>query len=149
MMTILHVTCSPRGQDSESDRLSRKIIGFLRAREPAARLVHRELGGGAIPHIDGRYATALGATQPSPAELFALGSMALSDELIGEMESADVVVIATPMHNFTVPSALKAWIDHVVRVRRTFDVTIEGKVALLRDRPIFVAVSSGGSFSSE
>ncbi len=53
------------------------------------------------------------------------------------------------MHNFTVPSALKAWIDHVVRARRTFNVTKEGKVGRLRDRPVFVAVSSGGRFSGE
>jgi FMN-dependent NADH-azoreductase len=53
------------------------------------------------------------------------------------------------MHNFTVPSALKAWIDHVVRVRRTFDVTRGGKAGMLRDRPVFVAVSSGGRYSGE
>jgi FMN-dependent NADH-azoreductase len=49
------------------------------------------------------------------------------------------------MHNFTVPSALKAWIDHIVRVRRTFDATQEGKQGRLCDRRIFVAVSSGGN----
>jgi FMN-dependent NADH-azoreductase len=65
------------------------------------------------------------------------------------MESSDFVVIGTPMHNFTVPSTLKAWIDHVVRARRTFNVTKEGKVGRLRDRPVFVAVSSGGRFSGE
>ena len=75
--------------------------------------------------------------------------MSRSEELIQELESSDLVVIGTPMHNFTVPSALKAWIDHVVRVRRTFNVTPEGKVGTLRDRPVFVAVSSGGRFSGE
>jgi FMN-dependent NADH-azoreductase len=53
------------------------------------------------------------------------------------------------MHNFTVPSVLKAWIDHIVRIRRTFNVTRDGKVGALRDRPVFVAVSSGGRFSGE
>ncbi len=75
--------------------------------------------------------------------------MSRSEELIQELESADFVVIATPMHNFTVPAALKAWIDHVVRVRRTFDVTAQGKLGALRDRPVFVAVSSGGRFSGD
>ena len=75
--------------------------------------------------------------------------MSQSEELIQELESSDFVVIGTPMHNFTVPSALKAWIDHVVRVRRTFNVTAEGKVGALRDRPVFVAVSSGGRYSGE
>jgi FMN-dependent NADH-azoreductase len=149
MMKILHVTCSPRGQASESYKLSQKIIGFLLRREPSAILVDRVIGGGATPHIDESYATALGATQKSPAEISPRGSMSRSEELIGELESSDVLVIATPMHNFTVPSALKAWIDHIVRIRRTFNVTPDGKVATLRDRPVFVAVSSGGRFSGE
>ena len=53
------------------------------------------------------------------------------------------------MHNYTVPSALKLWIDHIARVRRTFNVGPEGKTALLRDRQVFVAVASGGRFSGE
>ncbi len=59
------------------------------------------------------------------------------------------MVIGTPMHNMTAPAALKAWIDHVVRARRTFDVTPAGKVGLLDDRPVFVAVASGGRFTGE
>ncbi len=146
-MKILHVVCSPRGQASESTRLSQKIIGFLRKREPAAIVMNRVIGGGAIPHIDESYATALGATQKSSAENSPQGSMSRSEELIAELERADVVVISTPMHNFTVPSALKAWIDHIVRVRRTFNATREGYVGTLRDRPVFIAVSSGGRYS--
>jgi FMN-dependent NADH-azoreductase len=53
------------------------------------------------------------------------------------------------MHNLSVPSALKAWIDHVVRARRTFHMSREGKVGTLRDRPVFIGVSSGGRFSGE
>jgi FMN-dependent NADH-azoreductase len=75
--------------------------------------------------------------------------MATSEALVRELEAADIVVIGTPMHNMAVPAALKAWIDHVVRARRTFDVTPAGKVGLLRDRPVFVAVASGGKFSGE
>jgi FMN-dependent NADH-azoreductase len=149
MIKILHVSCSPRGQASESYRIARKIIGFLLRKEPAAILVNRVIGGGAISHIDDSYATALGATERSAAELFPRGSMSQSEELIQELESSDFVVIGTPMHNFTVPSVLKAWIDHIVRVRRTFNVTPDGKAGALRDRPVFVAVSSGGRFSGE
>src|SRR3569833_615979 len=145
-MNILHVSCSTRGQASESDRVAQQIIGFLLKRDPAAILVSRVIGGGAISHIDGSYATALGSTQPSDAETFPRGSMSVSDELIQELASADVLVIGTPMHNFTVSSSLKAWIDHVVRVRRTFNITPQGYAGTLRDRPVFVAVSSGGRF---
>ena len=146
-MKILHLDCSPRGQASESYRVAQQIIGFLQEREPAAVLVRRAVGAGAISHIDASYATALGARERSSAELSPSGSMSRSEELIVELESSDVVVIGTPMHNFTVPSALKAWIDHVVRVRRTFNITAEGYVGTLRDRPVFIAVSSGGRYS--
>ena len=148
-MKILHISCSPRGQFSESYRLSRKIIEFLRVKEPSAVLTNRVIGGGAIAHIDASYASALGATESSFAEAFPMGSMSRSEELIQELECSDYLVIGTPMHNFTVPSALKAWIDHVVRVRRTFNSTKEGYVGRLRDRPVFVAVSSGGKYSAE
>ena len=63
MIKILHVSCSPRGQVSESYRIARKIIGFLLRKEPTAILVNRVIGGGAISHIDDSYATALGATE--------------------------------------------------------------------------------------
>jgi FMN-dependent NADH-azoreductase len=69
--------------------------------------------------------------------------------LIRELERADVLVISTPMHNLSVPSALKAWIDHVVRARRTFNISEQGKTAGLRDRPVFIAVASGGIFSGD
>jgi FMN-dependent NADH-azoreductase len=146
MMQILHISCSPRGQAAESYRLSQKIIGFLLQKEPAATLVNRMIGGRALPHVDGNYAL---AQHSATAEISQEGSIATSEELIQELESANVVVIGTPMHNLSVPSALKAWIDHVVRARRTFTMTREGKVGTLRDRPVFVAVSSGGRFSGE
>jgi FMN-dependent NADH-azoreductase len=145
MRKILHVSCSPRGQASESYRLSQRIIGFLLRSEPTAIVVNRVIGGRAISHVDENYAI----SQQSSADISQEGSMAQSEELIRELESADFVVIGTPMHNFTVPSALKAWIDHVVRARRTFNVTTAGKVGTLRDRPVFVAISSGGRFSGE
>ncbi len=131
---------------SESTRLSRHIVEHLRDAHPAASLIEREIGGGALSHIDANYAQ----VQHSAASLVVqAGSTACSDELIEELEASDILVLATPMHNLTVPSALKAWIDHVVRARRTFEVTAKGKIGTLRDRPVFVAVASGGRFSGE
>jgi FMN-dependent NADH-azoreductase len=145
-MEILHISCSPRGEASESYRLSRKIIEFLLNKAPEAQLTDRVIGGGALPHIDANYAL---GQHSATAEIFQHGSVAQSEELIRELENADVVVIGTPMHNLSIPSALKAWIDHVVRARRTFNVTAAGKVGTLRDRPVFIAVASGGRYSGE
>lgn len=145
-MKILHVSCSPRGQASESDRLARKIIEWLLKSEPTATRTHRALGNADLLHIDANYAL---AQHSSTAQIGCEGSIARSEELIQELESTDVLVIGTPMHNLSVPSALKAWIDHVVRARRTFNVGAQGKVGTLHDRPVFVAVASGGRYSGE
>jgi len=145
LMKILHVSCSPRGDAAESYRLSSRIVELLRQREPTAVITNRVIGDGTIPHVDMNYAI----SQASLYDVSQEGSMALSDVLVQELENADVVVIGTPMHNLTVPSALKAWLDHVVRARRTFDITAAGKVGTLRDRPVYIAVASGGRFSGE
>jgi FMN-dependent NADH-azoreductase len=118
---------------------------LLLQKEPTATLVNRVIGDGSIAHIDESYAI----SQASLADVSPNGSMAISEDLVRELENSDFLVIGTPMHNLTVPSALKAWIDHVVRARRTFRMTSAGKVGTLRDRPVFVAVASGGRFSGE
>src|ERR1700709_288058 len=109
-MNILHVSCSPRGQLAESFKLSQKIISYLLANDPAATVVNRVIGGGALSHVD---ATDAVAQHWAAAEISQEGSIATSDALIQELERADVVVIGTPMHNLSIPSSLKAWIDHV------------------------------------
>lgn len=144
-MKILHVSCSPRGQASESYRLARRVIDTLLGSNPGAALVTRDLAANAIPSVDADYAM----SQQSSVDVSDKGSAALSAELIQELERADVVVIGTPVHNFTVPSALKAWVDHIVRVRLTFDISPGGKIPLLRNRPVFVAVAAGGRYSGD
>ena len=142
-MNILHLSCSPRGQAAESYRLARTIVDCLLKDEPEAIVVDRSLGEGGISHVDGNYAM---AQHDAAAQTNQVGTVSRSEVLIRELEDSDVLVIGTPMHNLSVPSALKAWIDHVVRARRTFDVTSAGKVGLLSDRPVFIAIASGGVF---
>lgn len=142
MLKLLHITCSPNGHAAESHRLGRRIIDTL-ARDAPAAVLERDVGNGSLGHIDADYARA----QSSAAEPMPQGAAARSDLLIGELEAADLVVLSTPMHNLMVPSGLKAWIDHVVRARRTFALSPQGKQPLLRDRPVYIAIASGGVFS--
>jgi FMN-dependent NADH-azoreductase len=146
-MNILHIDCSPR-PDSHSRQLSAAIVKRLVAAAPAASISRRDLGVEPLPHAAPDYAAALSspAAMAAPA---ARGAMELSEKLIQEVEAADVIVIGTPMNNFTVPSVLKAWIDQILRVGRTIMPTPAGKVGMLRDRPVFVGIASGGVFSGE
>ena len=145
-MNILHLSFSARGEHSESLALSRKVVSHLLAVRAGADVTERMLGMEPLPHIDAHYSLAQhSAADPTQQG----GSMARSDEAIAQLEQADVVVIGTPMHNLSVPSALKAWLDHVVRARHTFTMTAQGKVGTLRDRPVLIAIASGGRFSGE
>jgi FMN-dependent NADH-azoreductase len=72
-----------------------------------------------------------------------------ADELIAEVEAADAIVIAAPMYNFSIPSTLKAWIDHIARAGRTFRYTESGPQGLLTGKKVFVVTGRGGVFSGE
>ncbi|MDX8534540.1 NAD(P)H-dependent oxidoreductase [Mesorhizobium sp. VK25A] len=145
-MNILHIDVSPR-QESHSRQLSKAIVEKLLEVAPEASITRRDLGTEPLPHTVALYAGALA----SPATLAAppKGALDVSEALIREVEAADVIVIGTPMYNFTVPSALKAWIDQILRVGRTMKSTPAGKVGMLRDRPVFIGVASGGVFTGD
>jgi FMN-dependent NADH-azoreductase len=143
-MHILHIDSSPR-RESHSRDLSAAIVEKLREIAPGASISRRDLGFEPLPQTVADYAAALA----SPATLAAppKGSLDVSEALIQEVEAADVIVIGTPMHNYTIPSVLKAWIDQILRVERTIKSTPAGKVGMLRDRPAFIGVASGGIFT--
>ncbi|MFT9366874.1 MAG: NAD(P)H-dependent oxidoreductase [Gluconobacter sp.] len=139
-MQILHIDCSPR-PDGQSRLVSAGIVARLSPLWPGATVVMRDISTLSPPDAD--YATLL-TSPPQNSGSTVQGSTALSDILIREIETADVLVVGTPVHNFTVPAALKSWLDHVARVNRTFTVGPSGKVGLVKDRPVFIGVAAGG-----
>jgi FMN-dependent NADH-azoreductase len=150
MKNILHITASPRGNASFSLNFSQRIVERLRERAPEAVVVRRDFGAIGLAHIDETYGHTLAGSWPQRPDAYERpGSLAQSERLICELEAADAVVIGTPMHNYTVPSVLKAWIDHVLRAHRSFGFSAGGKVGLLADRPVYIAVASGGGYTRE
>lgn len=145
-MNILHIDCSPR-PESYSRRLSAAIVEKILELAPGAGINRRDFAAAPLPHAAPDYATTLS----SPATLAAplKGALDLSEVLIREVEAADAIVIGTPMHNLTVPSVLKAWIDQILRAGRTFRSTPAGKMGLLPDRPVFIGIASGGVFTGD
>jgi FMN-dependent NADH-azoreductase len=76
--------------------------------------------------------------------------LSVSDTLIDELEAADTIVIAVPMHNFGVSAQLKTWIDQIVRVGRTFSYSAQGPQGLLAEnKRVVVVVARGGAYSGE
>lgn len=145
-MKILHIDCSPR-PDSHSRGISSAIVARLMEIAPDATVIRRDLGMAPLPPATADYATTLSSPMTLAAPV--PGSLDLSEELIHEVEAANVVVIGTPMHNLTVPAVLKAWIDQIMRAGRTFRGTPAGKVGMIEDRPVFVGIASGGTFAGE
>lgn len=144
MNHALLINASPHGQISHANQLALEAVAALRQRCPQLELVERDLGASPLPPLGRGYAHALTKVTPFDAPEFEL-----SEALIGELERSDILLIATPMHNFTLPAALKLWVDYVLRIHRTFSSSAEGKVGLLRDRPVYVVVGSGGVHQGE
>jgi FMN-dependent NADH-azoreductase len=145
MATLLHVAASARGAASISRRVAGDLIDALSRDDPALGVVVRDLAAEPPPRPDAAFAAAslMAEAERGDAERRALMR---SEGLIAELESSDIVVVSTPMHNFAAPSALKAWVDYVVRPGRTFRALPTGKVGLLADRPILAIVACGGRF---
>jgi FMN-dependent NADH-azoreductase len=142
MTTILHLRCSPRGAEAFSSRMAEEVVARLRQHHPGAEIIFRDLSAQPPPLVDAGFSAAiLGPPGEVPPALV------VSEVMIQELEAADVLVIATPMHNYCVPAVLKAWVDQIVRIHRTFASTPGGKVGKLRDRPVWLVVASGGWFT--
>ena len=71
-----------------------------------------------------------------------------SDQAIAEIQDADIIVIGVPFYNFGIPSALKAWVDHITRVNVTFRYSEAGIEGLIKDKVVYLALASGGIYSS-
>ena len=143
-MQILSVQSSSRdAAQSVSRQLSERLIERLAAGESDARVVRREASDG-VPVVSTAWTA--GAYIPegdrTPEQREALN---ISDELVAELEAADVIVIGAPVYNFGIPGALKLWIDQVCRAGVTFRYGENGPVGLLEGKRAFVVVSSGGT----
>ncbi len=146
MKNILFIQSSPRGAESYSQRVARSIVTDLEQDNPGAKVVVRDLAQNPPPHVGQAFVGGIYSApeQRTPEQASAV---AVSDALIEEVAAADILVLSVPMHNFGLPSALKAWIDHVVRAGRTFAYTSRGPEGLLRNKSAILVLARGGVYS--
>ncbi|KVH53737.1 NAD(P)H dehydrogenase [Burkholderia sp. MSMB1072] len=146
---LLLLDCSPRTDNSTSRYFTEHLLPALTARTGGnIQVTRRKIGTEPLPPLTAEYAESLLLPATEAREQYG-AALAVSDQLIQELDAADILWISTPVHNFTVPAALKTWIDLVVRRDVTFAATEKGKVGLLRDRPTYIAVTSGGAMFHE
>ena len=146
MSRVLVIESSARQQGSVSRELTQQFIANWQAAHPSDRIQVRDLAAEPVPHLD---ATLLGgwmtpSEQQSEAEKDAL---ARSNQLTDELLAADVLVLAAPMYNFSIPSTLKAWLDHVLRAGVTFKYSETGPQGLLSGKRAFVLTARGGIYA--
>lgn len=147
-MTLLLVTSSLFGDGSQSGRIAREFVDSWLRSNPGTRVVERNLTPETMPHLS--QATLAAVMTPAEQRSDAQRALAaFADSLIAEVEAADTIVLAAPMYNFTIPTTLKAWLDHIARAGRTFRYTAAGPEGLLKGKKVFVVTGRGGVYSGD
>jgi FMN-dependent NADH-azoreductase len=144
-MKLLHIDSSAR-KHATSRAITTGFVEVWKRAYPHGELIERDLSTGLVPHITDEWVGAMytPADMRSSAQHMELG---LSDELIGELKEADVILIGSPMYNFTISAPLKAWIDMVVRTGETVDFSQRPPKGLLHGKKVIVVTSRGGSYA--
>ncbi len=145
MSNILVVNSSPNPDTSVSRALATQFVEGWLDDLPDTTITYRDVGLDVLPHVDQDMVAAY-FTPPENRTQEQDQALELSDAMVAEVETADVIVIGSPMYNFGITSGLKAWFDHLARVGRTFDYTENGPVGALGGRRVFVVTARGGSY---
>ena len=144
MPVLLHLDSSPL-ENSISRELTREFVKTWKAAHPEGAVIARDLAANPVPPVDAAWIGAAYTPEESrtPGQKRAL---ALSDQLIDDLDRANEFVIGVAMHNFSIPSVLKLWIDQVVRRGRTFAYGEAGPKGLLQGKKATVLSASGGVY---
>lgn len=145
MKKILHIITSPRGETSASRKLGNAIVEKIKAKHPGTVAKERDLTKN-FPHVDELTIS----LRHTPVQLWSPEQKRIasfSEELIAELVEADFIVIDSPMYNYTITSTLKAYFDYTVISGKTFRMTQQGDVGLLKNKKAYIAFSSGYIFS--
>ncbi|MFN3260144.1 MAG: FMN-dependent NADH-azoreductase [Pikeienuella sp.] len=124
MTTILRIDASPRRERSLTRRLADRFIETWLTARPGDRVIARDVGLEPPPAVSEAWIAAA-FTPEAERDGAQRALLALSDTLIDELAAADVILMAAPMHNYGMPAALKAWIDQIVRIDRTFTFDLD------------------------
>jgi FMN-dependent NADH-azoreductase len=146
MPTLLHLDSSPL-DSSISRELTREFVKTWKAAHPDGKVIHRDVAAHPPKPVDAAWIGA-GFTPKDARTPEQTAILAPSEELIAELANADEYVFGVAMHNFSIPSTLKLWIDQVVRAGRTFSYGANGPEGLLKGKKATILVASGGMYET-
>ncbi len=146
MATLLQIDSSPLAS-SVSRELTREFVTNWQIAHPSGQVIVRDLAANPPKPVDQAWIyaahTPANARQPEQRAL-----LAYSEECIAELEQADEYVIGVAMHNFSIPSVVKLWIDQVVRGGRTFAYGADGPKGLLTGKKATILAATGGVYGA-
>jgi FMN-dependent NADH-azoreductase len=145
MNTLVYLRTSLYGEHGASSQLAERFVADWQARNPNGRVIKRDLAADPAPHLTAERFQAF-STAPAERTPEQQAVVDYSDQLIDELRGADTIVLAVPMYNFSVPSTLRAYFDHVARAGVTFRYTSSGPEGLLKGRKTYVFVTRGGVY---
>ena len=147
MPTLLDLDSSPLTETSISRQLTAEYVRNWKIANPDGKVVARDLALTSISPISAAWVGAAYAPEDArtPEQR---GLLSLSDALIAELQEADEYVLGVPMHNFSIPSTLKLWIDQIARVNKTFSYATGSPVGLLTGKKATIVITSGGKYDA-
>ena len=112
-MRLLHIDCTPIGDDAISRRLTKEFVQEWLNKNPRGAVIRRDFAAMDIPAIDAKWIVANytpeGSRSEEQNEL-----LKLSKEFIAELLDTNEYIIGMPMHNWGPPSSFKLWVDQIV-----------------------------------
>jgi FMN-dependent NADH-azoreductase len=147
MKPILLIQASPQGEKSLSRKITGEFLSQYTLRFGKKTVTERDLTKDALPHITGEFVSAM-FVPPESRTPDMVKTLAKGNQLVDELIAHDEIVISTPMYNNTVPSSLKAWIDHIVLPGRTFSFTSNGIKGLLEGKVLYFICATGDTYST-
>jgi FMN-dependent NADH-azoreductase len=147
MPTLLVIESSPHPA-SVSTSLTQKFAAEWQQKNPGGKVVTRNLFSQRVPLISEDWIIA-SFTPRDHRTAEQKKALETSDEYIQELIEADTIVIGAPLHNFSIPAPLKAWIDQIVRPGRTFRYSDAGFQGLLTGKNVIVASARGGEYTGD
>ena len=146
--TLLKIQASLFQSGGQSSQLTNQIAENWLATNPGAEVITRDLAAELVPHLTlDRFQAFISDPAERSSEQKAV--VDFSDALIDEIRRADVLVLGVPMYNFSVPSSLHAYFDHVARAGVTFEYTPDGPKGLLTGKKAYVVITRGGVYGED
>jgi FMN-dependent NADH-azoreductase len=146
MPTLLQLDSSPL-ESSISRELTREFVNTWKNAHPDGTVIYRDLAANAPKPVDTAWIFSAHTPEANRTRE-QKAALAFSEELIAELEHADEYVFGVAMHNFSIPSVLKLWIDQIVRSGRTFTYSESGPQGLLHGKKATILAASGGVYQA-